>query len=165
MSEKTAKNLNPHYGIPMVRVVDENGRECLRGYYAYHKSRQLAPIGDCLRQEDVHHLVIHDGFADWNMPQELKVTEVEPPHRIEPIFEPWPEWKRWVDGLDHDGNCKTTMDVIEQMAYEFIEHGGDMGPNGNVWEGVDEGMEMTRSMFESYERQLIESVVSDYANE
>ena len=62
---------------------------------------------------------------------------------IEPTYEPWPEWVAWVESLK-DG------DVVDRFAYDLIVHGGDMGPNGNRWEGVDEGMVLTRQLFDKF---------------
>ena len=76
----------PLKGIPMVRVLGESGREVLRGWYAFHEKRQLCPIGcDELRPDDVQHLVIRSDWADWNMPRELRVSAITPPHRIVPV--------------------------------------------------------------------------------
>lgn len=47
------------------------------------------------------------------------------------------EWERWVESLNHKDECRTLHDVVEQIAYDCIVHGGDMGPNGNVCEMVD----------------------------
>lgn len=51
-------------------------------------------------------------------------------------------WVKWLESLRHD-EVKTLGDAVEQLMYESIEHGGDMGPNGNVWNGVDEGDVLT----------------------
>lgn len=53
-----------------------------------------------------------------------------------------PEWERWHKSLRHD-EVKSIGDAVEQLMYEVIEFGGDMGPNGNVWNGVDEGDVLT----------------------
>lgn len=82
--------IEPPVGVPMVRVVDEQGNEVLRGWYYRHVKRQLHVIGDSVRDEDVDHVVMYDGFADWNMPREPVAAVVEPPHRIEVIDDkPW----------------------------------------------------------------------------
>lgn len=52
------------------------------------------------------------------------------------------EWERWHKSLRHD-EVKSIGDAVEQLMYEVIEFGGDMGPNGNVWNGVDEGDVLT----------------------
>lgn len=77
------EGIDPMPGIPEVRVLDEDGREVFRGYYYQHVNRQVAPIRDSLRPEDVDHCVVHDDFADWNMPKSFRVTKITPPHRIE----------------------------------------------------------------------------------
>ena len=75
----------PVPGIPMVRVLDERGEEVLRGWYVRFAARQVCPMGDRLRPEDVRHLVLHESFEDWNMPTRLVPTEITPPHRIVPV--------------------------------------------------------------------------------
>ena len=85
MSSEESVSTEPLRGIPMVRVLDEDGREVLRGWYAFHEKRQLCPIGDELRANDVSHLVVHSDWADWNMPRQLEASEISPPHRIVPL--------------------------------------------------------------------------------
>lgn len=45
-------------------------------YGGYHKhiKRQVAPFGDELKEEDVQHLIVISGFADWNMPRPLQIA-------------------------------------------------------------------------------------------
>ena len=64
------------------------------------------------------------------------------------------EWERWVESLNHKDECRTLRDVVEQIAYDCIVHGGDMGPNGNVCEMVDEGIVMTDGLFDSYVERI-----------
>jgi hypothetical protein len=58
--------------------------------------------------------------------------------------EPWvdPTWERWHKSLRHD-EIKSIGDAVEQLMYEAIEFGGDMGPNGNTYNGIDEGDVLT----------------------
>lgn len=58
--------------------------------------------------------------------------------------EPWvnPAWERWHRSLRHD-EIKSVGDAVEQLMYEAIEFGGDMGPNGNTYNGIDEGDVLT----------------------
>ncbi|MEG2368757.1 MAG: hypothetical protein RSB16_02910 [Raoultibacter sp.] len=72
-------------GVPMVRMLDGDGNEVMRGWYVRHESRQPSVIDDELRVVDVDHLVLHDACADWNMPRKLIATRVTPPHTIEVI--------------------------------------------------------------------------------
>lgn len=75
---------DPIAGVPMVRVLDEDGNEVLRGWYMRHENRQPGCCEE-LQEGDVDHLVLHDSFADWNMPRSVKATKVTPPHTIEVI--------------------------------------------------------------------------------
>ena len=82
---KKNKQIEPVEGVPMVRVVDENGREIIRGWYIHHITRTIYPLGDCVRSDDVQHFVAYDVGADWNFPQDLNLMLVTPPERIEVI--------------------------------------------------------------------------------
>ena len=62
---------------------------------------------------------------------------------IDPVYEPEPEWTAWVESLKEG-------DVVDRFAYDLIEHGGDMGPNGNTWNGVDEGLVLTGQLFDKF---------------
>lgn len=53
-----------------------------------------------------------------------------------------PTWERWHKSLKHD-EIKSIGDAVEQLMYEAIEFGGDMGPNGNTYNGIDEGDVLT----------------------
>lgn len=55
----------------------DNGK-WVEGYYCKHIKRQLCPMGDKLKEDDVEHIIFFDGFADWNMPQELRGTYILP---------------------------------------------------------------------------------------
>ena len=62
---------------------------------------------------------------------------------IEPMYEPCPVWTAWVESLKNG-------DVVDRFAYDLIMHGGDMGPNGNTWDGVDEGTVLTNQLFDKF---------------
>lgn len=64
--------------VPRVRYTDANG--CVHeGWYAFHEARQACPLGrDRLRPEDCMHLIVSDGFADWNMPRDVRVQAIAP---------------------------------------------------------------------------------------
>lgn len=47
------------------------------GSYFKHIKRQVGPIGDSLKDEDIEHLMIIHGFADWNMPIPIEVIPVK----------------------------------------------------------------------------------------
>nr|DAI23153.1 MAG TPA: dehydrogenase accessory protein [Caudoviricetes sp.] len=63
---------------------------------------------------------------------------------IDPMYEPEPEWTAWFESLKNG-------DVVDRFAYDLIEHGGDMGPNGNTYNGVDEGLVLTEELFAKFE--------------
>ena len=90
--------MNPIESIPTVRVLNEEEKECLRGWYIYHINRQPAPLGDSLKEEDVEHLVAVTASADWNMPTELTLKRISKPYRIE-VIQPVCS----VDYIDDDG--------------------------------------------------------------
>ena len=55
----------------------DNG-EWVEGYYMRHENRMLAPMGDTLKDEDVDHIILFSGFADWNMQRNIKYVKVDP---------------------------------------------------------------------------------------
>ena len=74
-------------GLGMVvkaRPVDVGAESCgfyegwAVGYYVMHRKRTLCPIGDSLKEEDVEHMVVKDGFSDWNMPRSMEAVEIDP---------------------------------------------------------------------------------------
>lgn len=78
--------VEPTVPVPMVRVLDEQGREVLYGWYYRHVNR-CPHCTEELKESDIDHIVMHDGFADWNMPRDIECTRITPPHRIEVIPE------------------------------------------------------------------------------
>ena len=54
------------------------------------------------------------------------------------------DWVDFVFQLQHD-EPRTTEDLVEQLLFDGILFGGDLGPNGNTYQGVDEGEVMTRN--------------------
>jgi hypothetical protein len=55
----------------------DNG-EWVYGYYCKHIGRQVCPVGDELKPEDIAHLIINDDFVDWDMPRSLQAYDVDP---------------------------------------------------------------------------------------
>lgn len=53
-----------------------NGQWYYGGYYV-HIKRQICPLGDSLKDEDIAPLIITSGFADWNLPSQLQVVDVD----------------------------------------------------------------------------------------
>lgn len=52
--------------------------EWVYGGYHKHIKKQVSPIGDSIQNDDIVHLIIQSGFADWNMPKPLQAIEVIP---------------------------------------------------------------------------------------
>ncbi len=55
----------------------DNG-EWVEGYYIYHIKRTICPFGDSVKPEDEQHVIMQDGFSDWNMPRDTVVYEIDP---------------------------------------------------------------------------------------
>ena len=53
-----------------------------------------------------------------------------------------PDWVDWVASLRHDKPANLT-EAVEQIYFNAICFGGDMGPNGNSYYGIDEGIVWT----------------------
>lgn len=67
-----------------------------------------------------------------------------------------PDWVDWVAGLRHDKPANLT-EAVEQIYFNAICFGGDMGPNGNTYWGVDEGMVWTNDAIDE-DVELVRSV-------
>lgn len=52
--------------------------EWVEGYYIYHIKRTICPIGDSVKPEDEQHVIMQDGFSDWNMPRNTVVFNINP---------------------------------------------------------------------------------------
>lgn len=55
----------------------DNGK-WVEGYYIYHIKRTICPFGDSVKPEDEQHVIMQDGFSDWNMPRNTVVYEIDP---------------------------------------------------------------------------------------
>lgn len=55
----------------------DNGK-WVEGYYIYHIKRTICPLGDSVKSEDEQHVIMQDGFSDWNMPRNTVVYEIDP---------------------------------------------------------------------------------------
>lgn len=100
-------------------------------------------------------------YKEWsNGTTRLDASNVTPEQAIAATvgvekWEPSKEWKVWYDSLKHD-NPTSIREAVENILYEAIDFGGDMGPNGNVWSGVDEGTVLTENCIDGW----VESVES-----
>ncbi len=55
----------------------DNGQWVFGGYHQWI-TRQICPIGDNLKPEDIKDVIIIDSFADWNMPKSMQAVEILP---------------------------------------------------------------------------------------
>ncbi len=70
--------------LPMARVVDEDGREVCRGWYARLRRSTYCVKGE-EPEDNVMECVLMDELTDWGMPNRHVIKEVTPPHRIEAV--------------------------------------------------------------------------------
>lgn len=52
--------------------------EWVEGYYIYHINRTICPFGDSIKPEDEQHVIMQDGFSDWNMPRDTVHFDIIP---------------------------------------------------------------------------------------
>lgn len=55
----------------------DNGK-WVEGYYIYHIKRTPCVIGDWVKPEDEQHVIMRDGFSDWNMPRDTVYYDIDP---------------------------------------------------------------------------------------
>ena len=55
----------------------DNG-EWVEGYYVYHIKRTICAFADCVKPEDEQHVIMQDGFSDWNMPRDTVNYDIDP---------------------------------------------------------------------------------------
>ena len=77
-----SKQLTP-FNVKRYRAKLLNGSREIEGYYVFHVSRQICVMGDCLKDDDVHHCLVFDSNADWNMPQKMQVAEIDASTMVE----------------------------------------------------------------------------------
>lgn len=71
------------------------------------------------------------------------------------------EWHSWYEGLYHSGfsGPSRIRDVIEDIVWSTLTI--DLGPNGNVCSGIDEGQVLTDGLFDMWERDIREIIDQD----
>lgn len=55
----------------------DNGK-WVEGYYIYHIKRTPCVFGDSVKPEDEQHVIMQDGFSDWNMPRDTVHYDIDP---------------------------------------------------------------------------------------
>ena len=68
-----------------------------------------------------------------------------------------PDWVDWVASLENKEPSNLT-EAVKQFMFEVICFGGDMGPNGNVCEGIDEGMVLTNDFIDGWAKRIAATV-------
>ena len=94
-------------------------------------------------------LILDAGYVSKTLEQVIEATLGKEP------WEPSEEWKAWHASLRHD-NPTNVREVVESILFDAIEFGGDMGPNGNVWNGVDEGAVLTDGCINGWVKSIEE---------
>lgn len=59
------------------------------------------------------------------------------------------DWADWVISLYHEKPANV-REAVELIVCEAITFGGDMGPDGNIWEGVDNGIFNSNSLIDEW---------------
>lgn len=52
-------------------------KKWIYGGYFQHITRQICPLGDMLKDDEIQDLIFYDSFADWNMPRGIEYEEVD----------------------------------------------------------------------------------------
>lgn len=55
----------------------DNGEGVYGGFHKWEK-RQVCPVADSLKEDDVSYMITINSFADWNMPRNMQAVEVIP---------------------------------------------------------------------------------------
>lgn len=75
---------------------------------------------------------------------------------IEPLFGLCEETEEWLDSIKLEGRPKTVREVVKDIIWTCSTV--DIGPNGNVFAGVDEGLVSTDALISTWEVQLADLI-------
>lgn len=84
----------------------------VEGYYIYHIKRTPCVFNDSVKPEDEMHVIMHDGFSDWNMPRDTVTHMIDPDTLCQ------------FTGLyDKNGNRIWEGDILKGFEYPFLSEG------------------------------------------
>lgn len=131
-----------------MKQTDEERRETAE------KLRNMC-MGGCRYAEQFYELLKETVMDSWDFHDFPDVAE-RLADLIEPPFPPCEETEEWLDSIKREGQPKTVRDVIEDIIWTCSTV--DIGPNGNVFAGVDEGLVSTDALISTWEVQLADLI-------
>jgi hypothetical protein len=101
----------------MVKAQCADNDQWIEGFYFRHIKRQICPIGDELKDDDIVHVICISSFADWNMPRNMQAVQIKP-ETIEPLA------LRVLEDSCAIGcpNCSRSLDYIDNQTENPIEY-------------------------------------------
>lgn len=63
--------------IPTVTVYGSDGRRLVTGYYDFHQNVSRC-FSEDVKPDDFDHVVVSDGFADWNLQKGFELKKIVP---------------------------------------------------------------------------------------
>ena len=80
------------------------------GGYFQHITRQVCPIGDMLKDNEIQDLIFYNGFADWNIPRGIEYEEID-----------YKTLGRYLEMKDNHNNKIYEDDIVEFVCGESRE--------------------------------------------
>lgn len=77
VSDQELENDKPLSYIPIIRYTN-NKNYSFEGYYDFHNRFERCFAEDVDHNKDYIHVIMQDGFADWNMPRPLEAKQIIP---------------------------------------------------------------------------------------
>src|SRR5690554_2023207 len=141
----------------MTREIKFRGKRINNGQWVYggyhkHTKRQVCPVGDDkLKDEDICHVIVQSGFADWNMPKPLEAIEVDPK-----TIGQFTGLKDKSGQEIYEGDVVKYGDTIHEVVFEQR--------NNTAYFGLTYSPEETRSFGHYQDLQQIEIIGNIYEN-
>lgn len=124
------------------REVAQRLRECRGGWSSgecYYTIIHALGLPDTSREDGSH--ALYAALADLIDPDKSIFYDAE--------------WRRWYEGLYHSNGGdlpKSLREELEEIVWEALTV--DLGPNGNVFQGIDEGLSYTEMLFGVWECEI-----------